>query len=78
MSQVLPAITLDPTKMFDKKKTHGYQIPEPGQSTDFGQTPVTRPAEDPGFRELEEKLRQLANASRTSQNTDRSVPFLSL
>jgi len=76
VSQVLPAITLGDNKLpggiSKKKPDFKFKIPEPGQSTDFGQDKIN-PAfddQDPGFRELEEKLRQLANASRTSQNTD--------
>lgn len=77
VSQVLPAITLGNKKLSgisNKKPDFKFKVPEPGQSTDFGQDKINLPLdEDPGFRELEEKLRQLANASRTSQNTDRDV-----
>ena len=73
----MPAITLDPTNLTvegrdrNKKfvKSSLQQVAAPGKSIDVG--PRTRP--DPGdreaFRELEERLRHLAEASRTSHET---------
>jgi len=76
VSQVLPAITLGDGKLpaiSKKKSDFKFKIPEPGQSTDFGQDKVHHLPldDDPEFRKLEEKLRQIAVASRTSQNTDK-------
>jgi len=44
-------------------------VPEPGKSTDFGRPRTGILPTDPTYRELEEKLRHLANISRTSNNT---------
>eukprot|EP00092_Neocalanus_flemingeri_P027713 GFUD01030083.1.p1 GENE.GFUD01030083.1~~GFUD01030083.1.p1 ORF type:complete len:1052 (+),score=290.32 GFUD01030083.1:52-3156(+) len=72
-SQVLPAITLDPKKLTSKVTKNKFSLPSPGRSTDFGRDPLSFPptTEDPTYRELEEKLRQLATASRTSNITDK-------
>ena len=73
LSQVLPAITLDPKKLSSKTTKSKFSLPSPGRSTDFGRDPLSFPpaTEDPTYRELEEKLRQLATASRTSNVTDK-------
>jgi len=69
-SQILPAITLDPAKLkLPKHRRSEYSVPEPGKSTDFGRPRTGILPTDPTYRELEEKLRHLANISRTSNNT---------
>ncbi len=76
-SQVLPAITVGASNFAEKKKPNlpkpGFlQIPAPGKSIDVG--PGTRnnhlsQPDDDRYKELEEKLRHLAEASRTSHET---------
>ena len=77
-SQVLPAITCDPTNLDQDRnkkfvKSSLQQVPAPGRSIDVG--PRTRHIPKPeqgdreAFKALEEKLRHLAEASRTSHET---------
>ena len=73
-SQVLPAITIDPNNLFDKKKVKSslHQVAPPGKSIDVGSRPRhshNPDRDDLGFKALEEKLRHLAEASRTSHET---------
>ena len=74
ISQVLPAITLDPKRLTSKVKMNRFSLPSPGKSIDFGRqrSHLGQPSPgDPTFIELEEKLRQLASISRTSNITDK-------
>ena len=74
ISQVLPAITLDPKRLTSKVKMNKFSLPSPGKSIDFGRerSNLGQPSPgDPTFIELEEKLRQLASISRTSNITDK-------
>lgn len=68
-SQVLPAITL-PAPLGRRTKLVKAALPEPGRSIDFGARPAAAPGGDPSYRELEERLRELATASR---NTEREA-----
>ena len=74
-SQVLPAITLDPKRLKSKvtMSRNKFSLPSPGRSIDFGRDRAGDQfsAGDPTFMELEEKLRQLASISRTSNVTDK-------
>ena len=67
ISQVLPAITL-PQKR--SSKLGKMSVPQPGCSTDFGAL-AKRPGNDPGYKELEDRLRQLATASRNTEREER-------
>ena len=74
ISQILPAITLDPKRLTSKVKMNKFSLPSPGKSIDFGRqrSHLGQPSPgDPTFIELEEKLRQLASISRTSNTTDK-------
>ena len=70
---MLPAITLDPRRLTSAVKMPRLSLPAPGKSIDFGRE-STRPGQprpgDPSFTELEERLRQLASTSRTSNVTE--------
>merc|ERR550525_11549 len=45
-------------------------LPQPGCSTDFG-APAKQLGNDPGYKELEDRLRQLATASRNTERDER-------
>ena len=67
-SQVLPAITLDPAKLTSKPRFKLGRVPQPGRSIDFGRPgAAVQRADDPGYQELEAKLRQLATVSRNTE-----------
>ena len=71
-SAITPGVALDPKKLKTKNK---FSLPSPGRSRDFGGghlPSVAALADDPGYQELHERLRELA-LSRTSNTTDNEV-----
>ena len=68
ISQVLPAITLPQKRA---SKLGKMSVPQPGCSTDFGALAKKGPENDPGYKELEDRLRQLATASRNTERDER-------
>ena len=82
VGRVLPAITLDPTrlqtqqeenqditKMKAKLSENVFQVPPPGKSVDFSKHKKLPKFDSGEFIELQEKLQKLTNASRTSHET---------